>query len=93
MPIIAVWMGFLIVSPAVSSAEDSRFMGWSGGGCSGTGPNQLTQGAEPTTVKAQFDPYHSTTVVPTFSLRGLVLFAILTAASTLWILPRRSTVL
>jgi hypothetical protein len=64
----------------------SNFRGWSGGGCSGTVPCVLTMGTDPTTVTAQFD---RSAPVPTFSQWGLIIFAILTAASAVTVIRRR----
>jgi hypothetical protein len=64
----------------------SRFVGWSGAGCSATGPCQLTMGTDPTTVTAQFD---RSAAVPTFTQWGLIIFAMLTAATAVTVIRRR----
>ena len=64
----------------------SWFVGWSGGGCSGTGTCQFTMGTDPVTVTARFQHQAA---VPTFSQWGLIIFAILTAASAVSVIRRR----
>ena len=49
----------LVASPAAASA----FAGWSGGGCSGTGPCSVTLSAASTSVTAQFIPLPETLTV------------------------------
>ena len=63
------------------------FMGWNGGGCSGTDPCELTMGAEPVTVTATFFPYSAT--IPTLSEWGVMIFATLMAISAYWGMRRR----
>jgi hypothetical protein len=66
----------------------STFKGWSGAGCSGTGICVVTMGTDPTTVEAQFD-LSAPAAVPTFSQWGLIIFAILTAATAISVIRRR----
>lgn len=77
----------LITLTAQADAR-TKFMGWSGGGCSGTEPCQFTMGSKPVTVTAGFE---REAAVPAISPRGLVLFAVATVAASVLAMRRRRT--
>jgi len=68
----------------------STFMGWSGGGCSGTGTCELTMGTDPVTVTAQF-ARQSPGRVPSLSEWGMIVLFLVLIGSAFWFMRRRTT--
>lgn len=66
----------------------STFMGWSGGGCSGTETCELTMGTDPVTVTAQF-VRQSPGKVPSLSEWGIIVLFLVLVGSSFWTIRRR----